>query len=766
MPGFEPPTRQLSLAEVAGAVPEQWGAHYTLARLLDDLRAFAAEALQTHDLNAQLFAEEAEKSVHLLDVFLNDYDVVVMNPPYNKPKEMLFSVQRYLQKTFQYGTNDLYTAFFERAHDLLIPGGYCGAITSRTFFFLATFEQFRRQFLIPLTQLRATADLGFGILDDAAVETCATVIERSPTESSRKLPATFLRLLDAEDKQQVVYNMCRGLSDPRHQCRVFVVWQDDFTLTPRCSLAYWAPHRLLELFSNHAPFGEVFGDVRMGLSTANDERFLRYVWEMSGQKTPPIQRWVPHAKGGEFSRYYQDLYLAIDWLDNGKVLKVSEGAVIRNAAYYFKEGLTYPHDTVKGLNVRYLPPNATFGAKGLGIFVNEPANLWFVLGYLNSILAQQLMLFMTPSRSWEVGLMQQLPCKVPPNPQQSVVSINAQTIFALKASWDTGNETCTRFDAPWLIQAHQGTLLAGATTELEIPNTQYPISKVQPLTSNLQSLLDHVCSVETVADARLQQLQAQIDEAVYDLYEISPEDRALIERELGDRPPELVWPQLEGKSNKEKRREHVRRLVSYFLLQALQEKRDGILPLTPGAGQTTALDEVRRGMEAEFGEDAAFRMETEIKPVLGQSFADWLDGPFFKWHTQLYKRCPIIWHLASPRNLFACFVYIHKLDRDTLRKVQTLYLWPRRRAAEAELEAARAEKAHRRIDQAEALLDDLAEFEKRLLAVIQGEVECDTPDWAEGPYRGGVYDPVLDDGVKVNITPLQEGEVLRYRKVV
>jgi hypothetical protein len=31
---------------------------------------------------------------------------------------------------------------------------------------------------------------------------------------------------------------------------------------------------------------------------------------------------------------------------------------------------------------------------------------------------------------------------------------------------------------------------------------------------------------------------------------------------------------------------------------------------------------------------------------------------------------------------------------------------------------------------------------------------------------GDVHDPALDDGVKVNITPLQEGEVLRYRKVV
>ncbi len=72
----------------------------------------------------------------------------------------------------------------------------------------------------------------------------------------------------------------------------------------------------------------------------------------------------------------------------------------------------------------------------------------------------------------------------------------------------------------------------------------------------------------------------------------------------------------------------------------------------------------------------------------------------------------------------------------------------------------------RRIEQAEAVLDDLAASEKRLLAVIQSQVECEVPGWAEGPFRGGVYDPVLDDGVKVNITPLQEAGLLRYRKVV
>ena len=364
---------------------------------------------------------------------------------------------------------------------------------------------------------------------------------------------------------------------------------------------------------------------------------------------------------------------------------------------------------------------------------------------------------MTPSRDYQVGYIASIPYRSPGPRHRAKLSNLACLAHNLKATWDTGNETCTRFDAPWLVQAHRGTLMA------DFPDL-HPADR-QPATGSLFALLDYVRAVEEAADARLQQLQAQIDEAVYDLYEISEEDRALIERELGERPPELVWPQMEGKSDQEKRREHVRRLISYFLLQAIKEKRDGILPLTPGTGQTTALEAVRQGMEAEFGEEAAFRMEGEIKQVLGKSIGDWLNGPFFKWHIKLYKRRPIIWHLTSPKGHFACFVYIHKLDRDTLRKVQTLYLWPRRRAVEAELEAAKAERNGRRIERAETILDDLAEFEKRLLAVIQAQVECDIPDWAEGPFRNGVYDPVLDDGVKVNITPLQEAGLLRYRVV-
>ena len=51
LPGMGGKGGQLALVDLPEAQPEDWSAHYTVARLLDDLREFAAQALQTHDLH-------------------------------------------------------------------------------------------------------------------------------------------------------------------------------------------------------------------------------------------------------------------------------------------------------------------------------------------------------------------------------------------------------------------------------------------------------------------------------------------------------------------------------------------------------------------------------------------------------------------------------------------------------------------------------------------------------------------------------------------
>ena len=56
-------------------------------------------------------------------------------------------------------------------------GGYIGAITSRTAFFLSSYKKWRKTVVLKHTNVNAFADLGEGVLDDANVEVAAYCLE-------------------------------------------------------------------------------------------------------------------------------------------------------------------------------------------------------------------------------------------------------------------------------------------------------------------------------------------------------------------------------------------------------------------------------------------------------------------------------------------------------------------------------------------------------------------------------------------------------------
>jgi hypothetical protein len=324
---------------------------------------------------------------------------------------------------------------------------------------------------------------------------------------------------------------------------------------------------------------------------------------------------------------------------------------------------------------------------------------------------------------------------------KSDVLSQSKTAHDLKATWDTGNEICTRFDRPWLLEVMEN-------GEWKMENGEDEATASRPSFCTLHSALSILERQEQQHDTRLQAIQSEIDDAVYTLYEISAADRALIERELGQRPPELVWPQMEGKSRAEKHKEHVRRLLSYFLLRALRADEDGLIPLVAGSGHPIALDRLRNELAAQFGEEAVFRLEDEATQVLGRPLERWLDGDFIQWHTKLYKKRPIVWQLTSERGSFACLLYYHYLSRDTLPKLRQVYLTPMQRGVETIASNARDTGDRATASTAEATADELRVFDEKLAAII-----------AAG------YDPVIDDGVKKNILPLQEAGLLRYKVV-
>jgi hypothetical protein len=222
------------------------------------------------------------------------------------------------------------------------------------------------------------------------------------------------------------------------------------------------------------------------------------------------------------------------------------------------------------------------------------------------------------------------------------------------------------------------------------------------------------------------------------------------------------------------------------------------------------LDRVRERIVVDFGEARVDVIEQEFRQIMGRSLADWLMRDFFPYHVSQFKRRPIAWFLESGRAVdtrweaassrrgrrsnrmggpaFACLVYYHRLTADTLTRIKTHYLRPvlqwrefelakeRQRAADGDVAArATAERLAGIVDELktfEAALDTVNAqgFLSRRLAELLAREEPD--HWARRMPKNAIpdkeallrqeqaYDPDLNDGVRVNIAPLQKYRLL------
>lgn len=138
------------------------------------LQEFAEEATGAEGAHRRMFARDGIQGLRFLDLLSQRYDVVLMNPPFGAPS---LPSKAYVDRTYPRTKNDVYAAFVERWLDRLHARGRLGAITSRTGFFLKSFARWREEVLLGRTRIDVVADLGYGVLDTAMVETAAYVLE-------------------------------------------------------------------------------------------------------------------------------------------------------------------------------------------------------------------------------------------------------------------------------------------------------------------------------------------------------------------------------------------------------------------------------------------------------------------------------------------------------------------------------------------------------------------------------------------------------------
>jgi hypothetical protein len=123
----------------------------------------------------RLFAHDALQGLRLIDLCREIFDVVVMNPPFGA---LASSTKDQLVKAYPCSKNDLLAIMVERGLELLRTGGLIGAITSRTCFFLSSFQKWREEVVLGIARPKIMTDIGHGVMDDAMVQAAAYVLEK------------------------------------------------------------------------------------------------------------------------------------------------------------------------------------------------------------------------------------------------------------------------------------------------------------------------------------------------------------------------------------------------------------------------------------------------------------------------------------------------------------------------------------------------------------------------------------------------------------
>ena len=697
----------------------------TLDQMIGALREFEKEAMEKRDMGTLLFATEAEKSVGLVALLTERYDVVLMNPAYG---EMPPKTKEYVTRYYPRTKNDYYAAFIEQAIDLCDPHGFVGMLTSSTFMYLKSFLKVREEILCDTTLPLLLLEFGIGILDGATVRTAATVVRKTKVaEHLEESTCLFCRLTGyvTDEKQVAFENILSTYLTNGHHELLYQVKLDDLKAVPGKTYVYWASSDLRNLFRKYPPLDRdqakkhsepKIADAVHGGGTMDDKRFIRRFWEVKPETLGQERKWVPFAKGEEYANYYSDITFVVNWEHEGREIKDYKTELCRRKVvwgfldefelFYFKEGLTWQkvshgyHGVILGRRHRYLPPHCIFGLSGPTLFFHDSDENWPAMGVLNSSLTWTLMLMLTSTRDWTNGYIAALPWAYKKIKHASSIGSHSREIYDLLRENDTGNEISTIFIKPWILQ-----VLHGFSSKY-VPTTGHPfadafywsgwdsVKKIRSIVGTHEASLSELAALsikrEQLMRNYVDEIQRKIDEEVYRLYGIGEEDQRLIQKELPLRSRRISFSGVKKKKSendyeeppratsgmKAKVQDHVARFISFYIKNTLESDPDGIVPLSE------LVREIVKHLAIDFGRDQIDVKEREIKEILGKSLEEWIVTDYFDFHVNLYKRRPIFWHLTSAnfakgrqrKGAFNCFLHYHKIGRHTIPNIRGNYL--------------------------------------------------------------------------------------------
>lgn len=223
-----------------------------------------------------------------LDILTTSFDVAVANPPYTDssdfgPELKEFAEANY-KKPMKFNIN-LYACFIKRCCELTDELGKVGMIHPHTFMFIKTFEDVRK-FMIENTHINTMVDFGLdrvnlfgpGVLLDATFYT----LDKKDVENTPCVYFNITANLQEKYKKGTLEKAYADYCSGQPNDRVYLLPQDKLKAIKSWPFIYWISDEFREKFSDKAIEDVV--DVKGGITTGCNDRFIRYFWEINSME--------------------------------------------------------------------------------------------------------------------------------------------------------------------------------------------------------------------------------------------------------------------------------------------------------------------------------------------------------------------------------------------------------------------------------------------------------------------------------------------------
>ena len=724
------------------------------------------------------------------------YTTLIANPPYLGMRKVKDPLKRFANKHYKRSSTDLCTMFIERAASLAQRRGAIGMITMHAWMFLDSYRELR-PWMLSAMSIDSMAHLGtraFDSIGGEVVQTTAFTTTNASCDADRA--GVYLRLVDGRNEAEKAQLLCEAAANNDHMLR-FETSASTLAVIPGRPIVYWASRQMLNAFEAGVPLGEV-APAKQGLATADNERFLRQWFEVSGDRSykqasdredaqASGARWFPYNKGGQFRRWWGNQDYVLNWKDGGRELwEFRPRSVIRNPDFYFRNSVSWSKVTAGTIAFRMYPKGFVFDVAGTSLYANSLVKNMEILALVNSSVAFNVLSMIAPTVNFEVGQIAAIPCIEPRNfnlaPVERLIEIFRVDWDARETSWDFARPPYLRGGHSLLQDAFDDWYRRSCETaeeaqRLETENNRYwadvygladevevdvPLSRVS-LTYNPRFAFAPTKGAPERSEEEYRWLHYQRSARELISWAIG----VTMGRYSVDVPGIVLADQASSLEDFRARVAESR----------LEPDDDGIIPVTGGAFDDDASRRVKAVLRVVFGaSDLGDNIEfltrclavksgsntaEFVPPVIpadpDRALEDYMAKSFAADHQKDYSGRPVYWPIESTKGTFRALIYLHRYTPDTVGQVLTKYAAPFVDRLKAESEAVRRERDavtgdDRKSDRERARIDKKRSEIDAKVAEVQGYIDSVLQPLAQRRIHLD-----LDDGVRINRLKLAYG---------